>query len=101
VIRLTRVAVTRWEFEPKACGVAVPVFGPGGEVVAALELTVGDLGRDLHPAMTALSIASRSLSREIVGDARRGPSNESAVRLTPQKGSVGFTGGPSLVRAGG
>ena len=31
VTRLTRVAVTRFELEAGACGVAVPVFGPGGE----------------------------------------------------------------------
>ena len=43
VTRLSRVAVTRWELEAGVCGVAMPVFGPGGEVVAAIELAVGDL----------------------------------------------------------
>ena len=33
VTRLTRVAVTRWEFEHGVSGVAMPVFGPGGDVV--------------------------------------------------------------------
>ena len=28
------------------CGVAMPVFGPGGGVVAAIELAVSDLGRN-------------------------------------------------------
>ena len=42
--RITRVAVTRYELEAGACGVAVPVFGPGGDVLAAIELTVRDLG---------------------------------------------------------
>jgi hypothetical protein len=41
------------------------VFGPGGDVVAAIELTVRDLGRELRPVMAALSIAARSLSREL------------------------------------
>jgi DNA-binding IclR family transcriptional regulator len=65
VVRLTRVAVTRFELEATACGVAVPVFGPGGDLVAAIELTVPDLGRELQPVMAALSIAARSLSREL------------------------------------
>jgi DNA-binding IclR family transcriptional regulator len=67
VVRLTRVAVTRFELEATTCGVAVPVFGAGGEVLAAIELTVPDLGRELQPVMAALSIAARSLSRELAG----------------------------------
>jgi DNA-binding IclR family transcriptional regulator len=70
VTRLTRVAVTRWELEAGSCGVAMPVFGPGGEVVAAIEVAVRDLGKELQPVMAALSIASRSLSRELAGDSR-------------------------------
>jgi DNA-binding IclR family transcriptional regulator len=69
VVRLTRVAVTRFELEAATCGVAVPVFGQGGELVAAIELTVPDLGRELQPVMAALSIAARSLSRELAGGA--------------------------------
>ena len=49
VTRLTRVAVTRLRAGAERCGVAMPVFGPGGEVVAAIELTVRDLGHDLQP----------------------------------------------------
>lgn len=65
VARLSRVAVTRWELEPGTCGAAMPVFGPGGDAVAAIELSVTGFGRDLQPAMAALSVASRSLSREL------------------------------------
>jgi DNA-binding IclR family transcriptional regulator len=65
VTRLSRIAVTRWEFEPGTCGVAMPVFGPGGEAVAAIELTVAGVGPDLHAALAALAVASRSLSREL------------------------------------
>ena len=78
VTRLTRVAVTRWELEAGVCGVAMPVFGPGGEVVAAIELAVRDLGHELHPCMAALAIASRSLSRELAGDARAGTARPAA-----------------------
>jgi DNA-binding IclR family transcriptional regulator len=69
VIRVTRVAVTRFELEASTCGVAVPVFGPGGEVVAAIEVTVPDLGREMQPVMASLTIAARSLSRELSGGA--------------------------------
>jgi DNA-binding IclR family transcriptional regulator len=65
VTRLTRVAITRREFEPDRCGVAVPVFGAGGQVIAALELALSDLGSELQPRMAALVIAARSLSREL------------------------------------
>jgi DNA-binding IclR family transcriptional regulator len=69
VTRLTRVAVTRRELEPTTCGVAMPVFGPGGDVLAAIELTVRDLAHDLQPVLAPLSIATRSLSRELAGGA--------------------------------
>lgn len=78
VTRLTRLAISRGEFERGVCGVAVPVFGPGGRVAAGLELSVDDLGRDLRRAMTALSIASRSLSREFVDGTGSGSRNETA-----------------------
>jgi DNA-binding IclR family transcriptional regulator len=74
VTRLTRVAITRWELEAGSCGVAMPVFGHGGDVVAAIELTVDDLSHDLRPVMAALSIATRSLSRELAGEACHPPS---------------------------
>ena len=67
VARLTRVAVSRFELEAAACGVAMPVFGPGGDVVAAVELTVPDLGIGLQPALAGLTIVARSLSRELAG----------------------------------
>ena len=73
VTRLTRVAVTRWELETGVCGVAMPVFGPGGDVVAAIELAVRDLSQGLQPIMAALAIASRSLSRELASEARHLP----------------------------
>jgi DNA-binding IclR family transcriptional regulator len=64
-IRLTRVAVSRWELEAGVSEVAVPVFGAGGMAVAALELTVPDLRAGLHMASSVLTIAARGLSREL------------------------------------
>jgi DNA-binding IclR family transcriptional regulator len=83
VTRLTRVAVTRFELEAGACGVAMPVFGPGGEVVAAIELTVPDLGATLQPVAAALTIAARSLSRELAGQCRQGRTGEPMHRPDP------------------
>ena len=61
VIRLTRVAVSTGP--PTA--VAMPVFGAGGAVLAALEVIVPDLRSDLAGARAALAVATGSLSREL------------------------------------
>jgi DNA-binding IclR family transcriptional regulator len=71
-IRLTRVAISRWELEPGISGVAVPVFGSGGMAVAALELTVPNLRTDLHMASSVLTIAARGLSRELAAGSHVG-----------------------------
>ncbi|HEY3261170.1 MAG TPA: IclR family transcriptional regulator [Pseudonocardiaceae bacterium] len=65
VIRLTRVAVSRWELKLGVSAVAMPVFGPGGTVVAALEMQLRDLRNDFQNIKAALLVASRSLSREL------------------------------------
>jgi hypothetical protein len=62
---LTRVALSRWELELGLATVAVPVFGGGGLVVAALELRVRDLRSELNGMQPALLVAARSLSREL------------------------------------
>ncbi len=71
-IRLTRVAVSRWEFEPGVSGVAVPVFGSGGMAVAALGLTVPNPRTDLRMASSVLTIAARGLSRELAASTHAG-----------------------------
>jgi DNA-binding IclR family transcriptional regulator len=71
-IRLTRVAISRWELETGVSGVAVPVFGSGGIAVAALELVVPNLRSDLHMASSVLTIAARGLSRELATSAHGG-----------------------------
>ena len=68
VIRLTRVAVTHPEFEAGVYAVAMPVFGPGGKVVAAIELALRNLDQDAPAAVTTLTIASRSLTRELMSE---------------------------------
>jgi DNA-binding IclR family transcriptional regulator len=65
VTRLTRFAVSRSEFEEGASSVAVPVFGAGGTVIAALGLSVPNLRTGLHLARSVLTVAARGLSREL------------------------------------
>jgi DNA-binding IclR family transcriptional regulator len=71
VTRLTRVAVCRRELDEHASAVAVPVFGAGGDVVAALELEAHD-PQDLRRMQPPLIVAGRSLSRELAATHNRG-----------------------------
>jgi len=59
------LAVSRWDLEPDRCAIAVPVFGPGGYVAAAIELRIDDLGRELSTVKPSLMVAGRSLTREL------------------------------------
>lgn len=74
VTRLTRVALSRWELELGSSAIAVPVFGGGGAVVAALELKVRDLRNDLRALQPALLVAARGLSRELATGQQTGQS---------------------------
>lgn len=64
-IRLSRIAIARWELTLGVSEVAAPVFGPDGRVVAALALDVPNLRADLHMAISVLTMAARGLSREL------------------------------------
>jgi IclR family acetate operon transcriptional repressor len=63
--RSSRLAVSRWELALGSCAIAVPVFGGGGTVVAALELKVRDLRDDVRALHPVLMVAARSMSREL------------------------------------
>ncbi|NMH97717.1 IclR family transcriptional regulator [Pseudonocardia acidicola] len=65
--RLSRLAVSRWELRMDHSALAVPVFGPGGQVAAALEVRVEDPAAELPTIRPALMIAGRSLTRELAG----------------------------------
>jgi DNA-binding IclR family transcriptional regulator len=80
VTQLTKVAITRGEWEPDVCGVAMPVFGSGGEVVAAIELTFDHLTDEMNLLLAALRIGTRSLSRELAGMTRRPVPDRDEVR---------------------
>jgi DNA-binding IclR family transcriptional regulator len=66
VTRLTRVAVSRRELDINSSAVAVAVFGPGGGVIAALELELPDPMSDARPLQAPLIVAARAFSRELV-----------------------------------
>jgi DNA-binding IclR family transcriptional regulator len=67
VARLTRIATCEGELVAGEYTVAAPVVGPGGRVVAALETRVPDLGAGLDTTRHVLTLAARSLSRELSG----------------------------------
>ena len=65
VTRLTRLAVSHGEPRRGPAAVAMPVFGAGGEVLAAIELVVANPRTDLPKARAALVVATGSLSRQL------------------------------------
>jgi IclR family acetate operon transcriptional repressor len=65
VIRLTQVATSRDEFQEGKAAIAMPIFYGRGRVAAAIELDIADLGAQTKPASSALSVACRSLSRQL------------------------------------
>ena len=69
-IRITRVAMRRSADGSGAGSIAVPVFGIGGVLLAALEADVPDLRAGSGRACAALIVAAGSLSREFASAAR-------------------------------
>lgn len=67
-IRATRLAVSDRELEWDSCAVAAPVFGVGGQIVAAIELNARDLASDITAWRPILAVAAGSLSRDLVRD---------------------------------
>lgn len=76
---------------------AVPVFGLGGNVLAAIELTLRDLASTLQPFLLALTIAARSLSRELAAQPRQGRTSEP----THARSGAGRGGGQLTAVGGG
>lgn len=70
LIRLTQIATARHAYRPDRSAIAVPVFGGGGKVVAAIELTVHEPGTDVKAVAGALTVACRSLSRQLATELR-------------------------------
>lgn len=70
VIRLTQIATARDEHHVDRSAIAMPVFAGGGRVAAAVELTVREPGTDLQAATSALTVACRSLSRQLATEFR-------------------------------
>src|SRR3954454_18480519 len=93
VIRLTRVALCRWELELGAAAVAVPVFGGGGTVVAALELKVRDLRSDLPPLRPPLAVPPPSLSGQLATCQPFGPFGATSERRSSAGAAVAAADG--------
>ena len=65
VTRLRGMAFASGELRPGHCAVAVPVFGPAGEVAAALEVRLRDVRSEMPGTVPALLVAARGLSRDL------------------------------------
>jgi DNA-binding IclR family transcriptional regulator len=63
------LAISRWELREGECAIAVPVFGPHGAVVGALELAVDNLAHGMHDARLLLVVAARGLARQLAFNA--------------------------------
>lgn len=74
VIRLTQLATSVDELERGNSAIACPIFFGGGRVAAAIELTDRNGGDELDPAASALSVACRSLSRQLATEFHRADS---------------------------
>jgi DNA-binding IclR family transcriptional regulator len=86
--RRTRVAFARSEFQHGTSAVAVPVFGAGGVVVAALDLTVSNLCADWQAANCVLTVAARRISRELSAGARTDCFALTTEEHNPQSGQT-------------
>ena len=64
-VRADGYATTGEEMSLGACSVAVPVRGPGGEVVAALGIVVPDLRRERARLVSALQVAAQGITRTL------------------------------------
>ncbi|WP_030442326.1 IclR family transcriptional regulator [Actinoplanes subtropicus] len=68
-VRADGYATTGEEMSLGACSVAVPVRGPGGEVVAALGIVVPELRRDKARLVAALRVAAQGITRTLTDSA--------------------------------
>lgn len=77
--RQRRYALADNELRLNYSAVAVPVFGPGGNLTAAIEMRVDDLARGVSSALPSLKLAAHSLSRELGKSVCGCPATEAAA----------------------
>jgi DNA-binding IclR family transcriptional regulator len=95
--RLRGMAVVCGELMPDHSAVAVPVFGPGGDAVAALEVRLRDVRADLPCVAPALAVAARALSRDL-GRAELAPLPARPVMQALHTATVGLRESHGTVR---
>jgi DNA-binding IclR family transcriptional regulator len=66
-VRATGIALCDRELDRTGRAVAAPVFGDGGRGVAAVEIAVRNLARDVPALRAPLAVAAAWLSRELAG----------------------------------
>ena len=72
-------ACTAEEMSLGACSVAVPIAGPGRQVVASLGIVVPTLVRNRLRLVTALQVAAQSIGRGLAASAAGGGLSQSAL----------------------
>ena len=70
IIRLTHIATARNENDGNGTTIAMPIFSGGGRVAAAVELTVREPCTNREAVTGALTVACRSLSRQLATECR-------------------------------
>jgi DNA-binding IclR family transcriptional regulator len=70
-VRIDGFATTGDEMSLGASSVAVPIRGPGDEVVAALGIVVPDLRRERSRLVSALQVAASGISRTLASAERK------------------------------
>ena len=76
-IRLRGISVVTGELRRDHAAVAAPVFGPNGEIIAAMDVRLRDVGAELPMVVPALTVAARAVSRDL-GHARPNDPDERA-----------------------
>jgi DNA-binding IclR family transcriptional regulator len=85
--RRSLLAVVRSELSVGECAVAAPVFGPGGQAVAALELPLAEQPGDFEICRVSVMVAAVSLTRELASVPSIVPRTMSTGRLSARRRS--------------
>lgn len=84
LVKLNGMAIVHDELLIGHTALAVPAFGVGGEVAAALEVRLRDVRAELRNVVPALTLAARALSRELCRSTSFPPAPDTRRTWRPQ-----------------